>query len=313
MKKVLFIFICLLLIISLGFNVFLGFKYFESNLNNDDEDDSYVVKYNNKSYDYEELMDKYGSNVSDRLIEFLVNDILYDDLSEEEYKAGKKNADEVLDELKDTYDEELEDVVKQYTGYSLDEYINLLNVYNGYQYRVEKDCKKDCDSLIYTNQKEVLDKVNIKFKDDNLEKSWKNKLDSFDELINSNNKNNSDKKDDDNDKVNSDYFIDLTDSGIDTLTGEGLPFILVISRTDCSHCATYKPKLAKILSDYKVYGYYIDVDLADSDIIDSVKNLYEVNATPTTLYINGGKVVDLLVGDLPNADIITFLKNNKII
>ena len=306
MKKVLFIIICLLLIISLGVNVFLGFKYIESNLSNDNDDNNYVIKYNNKSYDYDKLMKEYGSKISDNIIDHLVNDILYDDLNEEEIKEGKNTANEYIDEIEEAYGDDLEDAVKQYTGYDLEDYKYMLSVYNSYKYRIEKDCKKNCDSLIYKNQKEVLEKANIKFKDDNLEKSWKNKLDLFDSLISSDDN-------DDNDDIDYDYFIDLTNTGIDTLTGEGLPFVLVISRTDCSHCVSYKPKLAKILSDNKVYAYYIDLDLANNDIIDSIKKLYDINSTPTTLYINGGKVVDVMIGDKSESDIKSFLKKNKVI
>ena len=38
-------------------------------------------------------------------------------------------------------------------------------------------------------------------------------------------------------------------------------FVLLISRTTCSHCVTYKPKLKDLANEYIVNVYYIVVDL----------------------------------------------------
>ena len=42
-------------------------------------------------------------------------------------------------------------------------------------------------------------------------------------------------------------------------------FVLCVSRTTCSHCQDYKPKLKKVGYKYKIDIYYIDVDLLNDD------------------------------------------------
>jgi len=38
-------------------------------------------------------------------------------------------------------------------------------------------------------------------------------------------------------------------------------FVICISQTECTHCQSYKPKLAKVAKEYKINIYYIDIDL----------------------------------------------------
>ena len=72
-------------------------------------------------------------------------------------------------------------------------------------------------------------------------------------------------------------------------------FILVISQSTCSHCATYRPKLMKIVQDYDINIYYIDYDKESET--NQNKFLDEFNlsgATPTTIFIKDGEEVSLL-------------------
>ena len=79
-------------------------------------------------------------------------------------------------------------------------------------------------------------------------------------------------------------------------------FILVVSQSTCSHCATYKPKLTEITKEYGINIYYIDYDLESKD--DRSKFLKEFNlsgATPTTLFFENGteaSVLNRIEGDL---------------
>ncbi len=307
MKKVIVCIISLLLIISIGVNVFLGYKYFDKD-NNDIEDDSYIVKYNNKSITSEELFNKYGYSISDDIIDAIVNEILYSDLSEDEIKEATSETSNTIDDLKALYGEELEDTVKAYTNYSLSEYETNLKVYNGYKYRVGDKCKNDCDSLVYSSQKDVLESVKIKFNDNKLELAWNNKLRQLDNYINS-------AKEVDEKKYKSgegDYLLEIS-NGLEEMINDNMKFVLVISRSDCSHCVSYKPKLNKILSDNRIYGYYVDMDLADSKIVSIVNKLYEANGTPTTLIVSNNKVHDIMVGDKSEDNIKEFLIKNGII
>lgn len=72
-------------------------------------------------------------------------------------------------------------------------------------------------------------------------------------------------------------------------------FILVITQSTCSHCATYKPKLINIAKDYNLNIYYINIDLESKDTQKKFLNDFNLSgATPTTIFINDGKEKSLL-------------------
>lgn len=307
MKKGLVCIISLLLIVSIGVNVFLGYKYFNNDIN-DNEDDNYIIKYNNKTISNEDLIKKYGDSLSDDIIDSIVNDILYSDLNEDELKEANSETNDTIDELKAMYGDELENTVKVYTNYSLSEYETNLKIYNGFKYRV--NCKDNCEALVYSKQKDVLEDIKIKFNDDRLEKAWNNKLKQFDSYINS-------AKEVEENKYTSkegDYLKEISiNNGLEEMINGNMKFVLVISRSDCSHCVSYKPKLNKILSENRIYGYYIDMDLADSKTVSIINKLYEANGTPTTIIVSNNTVHDIMVGDKSDSQIKEFLTKNGII
>ena len=92
-------------------------------------------------------------------------------------------------------------------------------------------------------------------------------------------------------------------------------FVLIVSRTDCSHCISYKPKVKQIAEDYNLTIYYIDYD----DEKNKDKFLEEFNldgSTPITLFIKNGKqtsVLNRLEGDLETDKVIERLKKMNFI
>ena len=67
-------------------------------------------------------------------------------------------------------------------------------------------------------------------------------------------------------------------------------FILCISRTTCSHCNVYKPKLRKVANKYDIKIYYTDVDkYSKNDLKDFNSKISFDGGTPTTLFIKDGK------------------------
>lgn len=88
-------------------------------------------------------------------------------------------------------------------------------------------------------------------------------------------------------KVNYNEFIDKIDNEDS--------FILVVSQSTCSHCATYKPKLKKIASEYGINIFYIDYDTESDDIQKKFLNDFKLSgSTPTTIFIKEGKEISLL-------------------
>ena len=90
------------------------------------------------------------------------------------------------------------------------------------------------------------------------------------------------------------------------------PFILVVTRTDCSHCAVYKPKLKQVLKDYNIIGYEIATDKLSTKDKSAFNDIANVSGTPTTIFIVNGEeetTTNRLVGDVPTERIISRLKS----
>lgn len=89
-------------------------------------------------------------------------------------------------------------------------------------------------------------------------------------------------------------------------------FVLVVSQSTCSHCATYKPKLKEIANDYGLNIYYIDYDTESSgDQKDFLNHFHLSGATPTTMFVKEGHEVSVLnriEGDLGTKKVVKQLQ-----
>lgn len=94
-------------------------------------------------------------------------------------------------------------------------------------------------------------------------------------------------------------------------------FILCISRTTCSHCNVYKPKLRKIANKYDIKIYYTDVDkYSKNDLKDFNSKISFDGGTPTTLFIKDGEektTATRIEGDVSIEKIVDKLKKNGFI
>lgn len=94
-------------------------------------------------------------------------------------------------------------------------------------------------------------------------------------------------------------------------------FILCISRTTCSHCNVYKPKLRKVANKYDIKIYYTDVDkYSKKDLKDFNSKISFDGGTPTTLFIKDGKektTATRIEGDVSIEKIVDKLKKNGFI
>ncbi len=91
-------------------------------------------------------------------------------------------------------------------------------------------------------------------------------------------------------------------------------FILFIGSSDCSHCATYEPKLNNVIKEYQVKVYFIDVSKL-SDVENSKLNakISYGNATPMTVFIKNGSEensYNRIRGDQDHDVIVSMFKKN---
>jgi len=92
--------------------------------------------------------------------------------------------------------------------------------------------------------------------------------------------------------------------------------VLLISRTTCSHCVTYKPKLKAVANEYKVNVYYIDVDLLSKSENDKLTSHINYDGTPVTVFLRNGEektAANRINGDASKEKIERKLKNNGFI
>ncbi len=91
-------------------------------------------------------------------------------------------------------------------------------------------------------------------------------------------------------------------------------FVLCVSRTTCSHCQDYKPKLKKVGYKYKIDIYYIDVDLLNDDELKMFKNTVSFDgSTPITIFFKNGEektTATRIEGDVSEEKLINKLKTN---
>lgn len=93
-------------------------------------------------------------------------------------------------------------------------------------------------------------------------------------------------------------------------------FVLLLSQTTCEHCMDFKPKLNKVSKKYKLYTYYIEVNLLNDEERQGLKNIISYDGTPTTVFIFNGTektVANRLDGSVSEEKIIAKLKSNGFI
>ena len=107
-------------------------------------------------------------------------------------------------------------------------------------------------------------------------------------------------------------FIQLDYKGVIKKVDNKDKFILVVSTSTCSHCATYKPKIEAIVKEYGTDVYYIDYDEETEDTQKEFLEKFNLDgATPMTLFFEKGKEISVLnriEGDLSSEKVITTFK-----
>ena len=94
-------------------------------------------------------------------------------------------------------------------------------------------------------------------------------------------------------------------------------FVLCVSRTTCSHCQSYKPKLQKVANKYNVKIYYTNIDTYNKDELNDFNSRITFDGgTPVTLFIKNGEektTATRIIGDVSSEKIIDKLKKNDFI
>lgn len=109
------------------------------------------------------------------------------------------------------------------------------------------------------------------------------------------------------------HLVELNMSELQSKINNKETFILVISQTDCSHCAEYKPILKEVLAENNITAYEIDEKKLTKEENGQLKNIANISGTPTTVFIVDGEeksTQSRLVGSANKTKIINRLKAN---
>lgn len=91
-------------------------------------------------------------------------------------------------------------------------------------------------------------------------------------------------------------------------------YILCLSRTTCSHCQDYLPRLKRIANKYNVKIYYTEIDKYDDNTYNEFQKTISFDgATPTTIFFKNGEektTATRIEGDVSEDKILEKIKQN---
>lgn len=115
----------------------------------------------------------------------------------------------------------------------------------------------------------------------------------------------------------SDNFIKLNYNEFKEKVDNNDSFVLCVSRTTCSHCNDYKPKLKEVSNKYNIKIYYTEINEFSNSELDYFKDNFGFDGgTPITMFIKDGKegtTGSRIEGDVSMEKIVSKLKTNGFI
>lgn len=103
------------------------------------------------------------------------------------------------------------------------------------------------------------------------------------------------------------YLVELNFKELNKKVKNKDSFILVVTRTDCSHCASFKPKFKDILAKNEITAYEVAIDKFSEEEKSDFKEIANVTGTPTTIFIENGEeatTTNRLIGDVNSTKIV---------
>lgn len=98
---------------------------------------------------------------------------------------------------------------------------------------------------------------------------------------------------------------------------DGDAFVVVIERTGCGYCQMYMPILEEYVKEKQIAVTYIDTDTLTENEFNELSNtnkyLKKNNwGTPTTLFMLGDRVIDVIGGYVEKDSIDSFFKDRVV-
>ena len=93
-------------------------------------------------------------------------------------------------------------------------------------------------------------------------------------------------------------------------------FFFVVIKDGCQHCEGFVPKVKEVLEEYDIAGYTVNYSNLSEEENEKFYNEFQVDSTPTTIFIKNGKEISLLqriTGNVSKEKLIDKLKINEYI
>lgn len=109
------------------------------------------------------------------------------------------------------------------------------------------------------------------------------------------------------------HLVELTLTELQDKVKNKESFVLIFTQTQCSHCASYKPKAKKVFLENNIIGYEIDLTKltkTERAQLNEIANTTD-NGTPTTVFIKDGveeRISNRLIGDQEEYKLLDKLK-----
>ena len=313
MKKALpIIFLIILLLISVGANVYFAISKFAA------KKDEVVVKYDDKKITKDELLNEIISTTGYAYIGTLRDEVLMNDISKKEKDNVIEEIDETMEQLEDMYGDELEAAIREQTTYTSKKgYRNYLIINKVYMARAEKQCDNEndfkCVNIAYYDEMiETLENAKITFKNDELKKNWETAIQdvkdtkSYYERYYSTT--GSGEEVEPEVEANYDNLKEISYEELSNKMANKETFVLIISRTDCHYCLQYKPIMNEIAGEYKETFYYIETDHITRDEYNSLNVIVPFTGTTTTGIFKDGELDDSFEGYRAKKPVVDYLK-----
>lgn len=109
----------------------------------------------------------------------------------------------------------------------------------------------------------------------------------------------------------------ITYSDYKKMVEDGDAFVVVIERAGCGYCQMYMPILEEYVKEKQIAVTYIDTDTLTENEFNELSNtnkyLKKNNwGTPTTLFMLGDKVIDVIGGYVEKDSIDNFFKDRVV-
>ena len=112
-------------------------------------------------------------------------------------------------------------------------------------------------------------------------------------------------------------YTEISYTDLNKMLDDKESFVLFIGSATCTHCASYKVTLNKVIDENNVDGvYYIDVDNLSEKDTSSLQAKFPFSGTPTTIFIEKGQeesTFNRIEGEASYSEIVDALTENNYI